>query len=76
MIDAYILKQPIRPGWLARLRLRARAAQSFFRQKWWFPKLGVRYPKWMVYTGKSENNMDDLGVPHGTPISGNLQMCF
>jgi len=25
--------------------------------KWWYPN------SWMVYNGKSENNMDDLGVP-------------
>jgi len=28
-------------------------------------------PKWMVYTGKSPFQIDDLG---GTPISGNLHL--
>jgi hypothetical protein len=28
-------------------------------------------PKWLVYNGNTENNMDDLGVP--PPISGNFQ---
>ena len=30
--------------------------------KWWFLDMGVP-PKWMVYKGKSQTNMNDLGVP-------------
>jgi hypothetical protein len=32
---------------------------------------GTRIAGWLLFHGKSENNMDDLG---GTPISGNFQM--
>ena len=38
---------------------------------WWDPKmLGLGWFM-LVYNGQSENQMDDLGVPWGTPISGN-----
>ena len=30
--------------------------------------------RWMVYKGKSDLEMHNLGVPHGTPISGNLHI--
>jgi len=32
---------------------------------------GTPIAGWLLFHGKSENNMDDLG---GTPISGNFQM--
>ena len=40
--------------------------QSFFRKKKHMgvePKIGGKPPKWMVYSGKSYEQMDDLGVP-------------
>ena len=43
------------------------------RYIWGF--LPSRYPNsWMVYNRKSENNMDDFGVPWCTPLLGKLHV--
>ena len=55
-------------------RSRLRSLETM-RYIWGF--LPSRYPNsWMVYNRKSENNMDDFGVPWCTPLLGKLRILY
>ena len=48
-------------------RFPAKGSRRVSQFVWRFPK--IWYPNsWIVYSGKSQSQLDDLRVPHGTPV--------